>query len=73
MTAVEMRGVDGDGVGRASERHDPGAGAQRRARREPRRARLMRRTGEDERRAARIFVRPAFEPRQRVAATGPAR
>ena len=62
----DLRGVDRDGVERACERDDPGARAQRRARSKPRRARLMRRTGENERRAARIFVAPGVRPRQRV-------
>ena len=69
----QMRGVDGDGVERACDRNDARAGAQRRPRREPRRARLMRRAGEDERGAARIFVRhrrPAAAARR---ARGPAR
>ena len=65
-----MRGVDGDGVERACERNDAGAGAQRRPRRKPRRAGLMRGAGKDERRAARIFVRTRVEPRQRGAPQG---
>ena len=52
-----MRGVDGDRIDRARDRDDSRAGPERRPRGEPGRARLMRRAGEDERRAARIFVR----------------
>ena len=68
----EMRGVDRDGVERACERDDPGARAQRRPRGKPRRAGLMRRTGENERRAARVFVRARRRAAAARPATGPA-
>jgi hypothetical protein len=60
-------GVAGDGVERAGDGRQPRADAQRRARRQPRRAGAVGRAGDDERRAARIFVGGGVEPRRRGA------
>ena len=66
----QMGGVDDDRIGRARDRDDPGPGPQRRARRKPRRAGLMRRAGQDERRAAGVFVRPGARAAAALRATG---
>ena len=66
----EMRGVDGDRVGRAGDADDAGAGAQAGASGEPGRARVMARARQDERRAAGIFVARRAGMRQRRAPDG---
>ena len=68
-----MGGVDEDRVGRAGERDEPGADPQGGARGEPRRAGAMRRAGEDERGAARIFVRGERQGAAAHGARSPAR
>ena len=67
ITAVEWAALTSDRVGRAGERDEPGADPQGGARRQPRRAGAMRGAGEDQRRAARIFVRSRAGARQRMA------
>ena len=69
----QMRGVFCDRVGRAGQRDDAGAGAQRRAGGEPGGAGPMRRAAEYEHRAAGVFVAVGVGARHRVRARGQAR
>ena len=66
----QVRGVDGDRVGRARHSDDAGARAQRRAGREPGGAGAMPGARQNENRAARIFVARCVRARQRFAPDG---
>ena len=63
----QMGGIDRDRVGRARHADNAGAGAQSRAGGEPGRARVVAGAGEDQDRAARIFVARGVWARQRLA------